>query len=365
MLRPFRHIRSCFVGLAHYLVAVLTVIGLVCWPNASLADQGPRFAPQIIVIVDESGSMRGRHDWLMETLPALGQALVERNKYDLPDALEFTLAGFTLRSRELVQQASGIETARAVSYLRTEGGTEDGYVAIREVLDGHPEHGGSPTTVILVSDEDRDVTDPSISLESLSNYLAMKGVVLHVIGSARIKCPSYGAGIALDQNGVALRTGLDGLSSCENATAQVVPDYAELAWATGGLIWDLEQIAPRQRHRRQTKSVDLEQLIAGLSDRILMQWPATLSARVDYWPTRPRAGDVVTFDASKSIASQPGQQITNWAWDLDGDGVVDGYGPMIAKAFIKPGRFRIVLNVTSNSIPPATSRKELHLEIAD
>lgn len=363
MPHPPHQLRTDFEGLVRYLLATLAVVGLVQWPGAGQANQGERFAPQIIIIVDESGSMKGRHRWLIEALPGLGQALVDRNRYDLPDAVEFTVAGFTSSSHELVEQASPVQAADAVSHLRTNGGIEDGYVAIREVLDAHPKNAGGPITVILISDEDRDITDPSLSFESMSSYLAMNGAVLHVVGLARIRCPNQRAGIAVDENGVALRIGTDGLSSCENATAQVVGDYAELAWATGGLIWDLEKIATRPR--RQNEPFDLEQLIAGLSDRILMQWPATLSARVGYSPAKPRAGDVVTFDASKSFKGQNDSEAVKWVWDLDGDNAADEFGPVIARSFPKPGQHRIELLVTDNSTPPVTSRKVLYVQIAE
>ena len=363
MLRPFRHIRSRFVGLTHRLLAVSTVIGLVCWLGASLANQGPGFIPQLILIIDESGSMTGRHAWLMDFVPALGQALTERNKYDSPDDVEFTVAGFTDNTRKLVLHGSKIDATDAVSRLHTDrGSTEDGYVAIREVLDWRSYDYGPPTTVILISDEDRDVTDPDVSLESLAEYLAANGVVVHSVIPAQILCPGRKAGIAIDQYAVALQPDIGGLSTCENAESWIHRDYAELAWSTGGLTWDLGMLVPGSR--RQASTETLAQFVAGLSDKILTQWPTTISARIDFSPSKPRPGDVVTFDGSNSFVSQPGREISNWAWDLDGDGAIEEHGAIIARMF-STGRHRIVLEVTDNSTPPATSRKVLYLEIAD
>ena len=297
-------------------------------------------------------------------MPALGEALAVSNNYDLPGAIEFTLAGFTTSSHELAQQSSHSDAASAASYLRIDkGGTEDGYVAIREVLDAHPGRDEGPITVILVTDEDRDVTDASITLESLSNYLVANGVVLHVVGYARITCQDHLRAFALDQNGIALRAGTDGLLTCEHANADLVHEYAELAWATDGLVWDIAPVS--QRYRASREQIDIQQLISGLTDRILMQWPATSLARVEYWPTSPRVGDVVTFDASDSIASEAGHQITSWAWDFDEDGAVDEYGSVIAKEFRNSGAQRVILSVTDNSMPPITGRRVIHLEVGN
>ena len=93
--------------------------------------------------------MEGGQSWLAEVLPELRAALDQRNMYDLPDDIYFTLAGFTDASRVLIGHASAVEAALSVSALRVDlGGTEDGYVAIRDALrrpsdrgrhDGHAE----------------------------------------------------------------------------------------------------------------------------------------------------------------------------------------------------------------------------------
>ena len=61
---------------------LVAVAAVVCWSGNVIADSGDSgdgFSPQLILVVDESGSMRGRHSWLADALPALGQALNDRN----------------------------------------------------------------------------------------------------------------------------------------------------------------------------------------------------------------------------------------------------------------------------------------------
>ena len=344
---------------------LVAIAAVVCWSGNVIADSGDGFSPHLILIVDESGSMRGRHGWLADAIPALGQALNDRNVNSLPDQTYFTLAGFTTNSRELAQRSSEIDAARAVSALRTDGDTEDGYAAIRDVLSGYlTGNEYSPTTVILITDEDRDETDRELTLASLANQLVMNGIVVHAVTRARIVCPDQRAGIAIDRSRVAVVPGQNEFSSCSDARVKTFRDYVELAHATGGLVWNLKMIADGSGIKTQPET--LQQFVDALADEVIMQWPTgTLWADIDHWPENPHAGDVVTFDGSNSLSSQPGGQIGDWKWDLDGDGTIDQNGSTVAKIYSAPGRYRIVLNVTDNSNPPSIGRRVLFLQISE
>ncbi|MBT8091572.1 MAG: PKD domain-containing protein [Gammaproteobacteria bacterium] len=341
------------------------MIAIIWWSTAVLANESDGFSPHLILVVDESGSMRGRHDWLADAIPALGQALDDRNVNSLPDQLYFTVAGFTTHSRELAQHASEIDAARVVSALRTDGGTEDGYVAIRDVLNGYlTGNEYSPTTVILITDEDRDVTDRELTLETLSNQLVMNGIVVHAVTRARIVCPDQRAGMAIDPSRVAMVAGQDDFSTCSDARVKTVRDYVELAHATGGLVWSLDMITGFGG--RKTRPETLQQFVNALSDKVIMQWPTgALWADIDHWPESPHSGDVVTFDGSNSLSTQPGGQISDWKWDLAGDGIIDQNGSTVAKIYSAAGRYRVVLYVTDNSNPPSTGRKVLLLQVSE
>lgn len=344
---------------------LLAIVATIWWSSDVIANESDGFSPHLILVVDESGSMQGRHGWLADALPALGYALDDRNVNSLPDQMYFTLAGFTTRSRELAQHASDIDAARAVSALRTDGDTEDGYVAIRDVLSGYlTGNDYAPTTVILITDEDRDVTDRNLTSASLADQLIMNGIVVHAVIRARIVCPDQKAGIAIDQGRVAVLVGQDEFSTCSDARIQTFDDYAELAWATGGLVWNLDMIAGGRG--KKTRSETLQQFVDVLSDKVIMQWPTgILWTDIDYWPENPHAGDVVTFDGSNSFSNQPGGQISDWKWDLDGDGTIDQNGSTVANIYPAPGRYRIALNVTDDSNPPSTGRKVLFLRVSE
>lgn len=341
----------------------LALVAIIWSPSVVFATEGDGFSPHLFIVVDESGSMQGRQDWLAEALPALADALDYRNVNTLPDQIYFTLAGFTTHGRELAQHASAVEAAGAVSALRTDGGTEDGFVAIRDVLSGYLTGTSySPTTVILITDEDRDVTDRDLTLADLADQLVMNGVVVHAVIRARIMCPDRKAGIAVDQNRVAVTAVQGDLSTCSDAATQTIDDYAELAWATDGLVWSLEALTGGRE--KKSKPETRQQFVDALSDKIIMQWPpGILWSDIDYWPKNPRPGDVVTFDGSNSFSNQPGRQVNDWKWDLDGDGSIDQNGSTVARIYSEPGHYRIVLTVADDSNPPGTGRKVVSLQV--
>jgi hypothetical protein len=192
----------------------------------------------------------------------------------------------------------------------------------------------------------------------------MNGIVVHAVIKARIACPDQRAGIAIDGNRVAVVSGKDEFSTCSNARVRTVDDYAELAHATGGLVWNLEMIAGSRGRKPQPEI--LQQFVDVLSDEVITHWPTgTLWADIDHWPENPHSGDVVTFDGSNSLSNQPGGQVSDWQWDLDGDGTIDQNGSTVAKIYSTPGRYRIVLSVTDDSKPPGTGRKVLFLQISE
>ena len=67
----FAFIRSGVAGLAGNWKP-LAIVAIIWWPSVVLANESDGFSPHLILVVDESGSMRGRHGWLADAIPALG-----------------------------------------------------------------------------------------------------------------------------------------------------------------------------------------------------------------------------------------------------------------------------------------------------
>lgn len=207
------------------------------------------------------------------------------------------------------------------------------------------------------------MTDRNVTLDGLVDQLVLNGIVVHTVIRARIACPDRKKGIGVDQNRVAVTVGKDGFSTCSDARIRTFDDYAELAWATGGLVWSLEAFVSGPERVRLDA---LEQFVVALSDNVISQWPTgTLWTDIEYWPKEPGPGDAVTFDGSKSFTNKVDTQVIRWSWDVDGDGTVDQDGPIVATVFSAPGRYRVILEIADDADPSSVGRKVLLVQVSE
>ncbi len=63
-------------------------------------------------------------------------------------------------------------------------------------------------------------------------------------------------------------------------------------------------------------------------------------------PTKPQAGEMVTFDGSDSFDFDG--QIVNYAWDFDADGETDAEKPSVQTSFPTSGSYEVTLTITDN-----------------
>lgn len=69
-------------------------------------------------------------------------------------------------------------------------------------------------------------------------------------------------------------------------------------------------------------------------------------------PTAPATGEELTLDATGSYDPHPGASISEYSWDLDGDGSYErstGTNTQVRTSFARPGRRRLALQVTSST----------------
>ena len=69
-------------------------------------------------------------------------------------------------------------------------------------------------------------------------------------------------------------------------------------------------------------------------------------ARFTFSPSLPLVGQPVTFNATSSY--DPDGTITSFSWDLDGDGAVDHFGPVVTSTYYAAGIYSVTLYVTDN-----------------
>ncbi|WP_084863110.1 autotransporter outer membrane beta-barrel domain-containing protein [Salibaculum halophilum] len=142
---------------------------------------------------------------------------------------------------------SAADFGTATSNLSLSGGTEDGFAAIDFVLNTYNIPAGESTTIILVTDEDRDNTDTSLTFGSISQDLNDAGVNLVSVVNATLEDSSNTTAIATDGNTAYLQDGTGfttaPFGSVTSAAGNTEADYIDLAFATpNGCTADLNQL---------------------------------------------------------------------------------------------------------------------------
>ncbi|OJH33810.1 putative Ig domain-containing protein [Cystobacter ferrugineus] len=225
-------------------------------PNTMCMAGGERVsslapAADVVVVVDESGSMSGEHEWLADFAAPLEAHLMTNgvgdgavpNRYGLlaydPVPLPINVG------TEPMGDYRQFITASAQLRLRGSG-TEDGWRAVHHAVTQYPLRETAARNIILVTDEDRDNTDASITYASLLAEMQAGKAVLNAVVNARFKCGDGSAALGLGQHSVGYKAdGRGGFQTCLNASAyggdgNTIGDYVKLALETGGAAWDIE-----------------------------------------------------------------------------------------------------------------------------
>jgi hypothetical protein len=238
------------------------LLKLLCALAACLAALGSanvRAAPltaDVVVVVDESGSMAGEHAWLPGMIGSLDGQLIASgltgNQYGL---VGFGGGGVGNSGRAFDMDAAaglqGFGTAAqfgaAAGGLVTSGGTEDGYAGINFTLSNYSFRPGAAVNFILVTDEDRDNTNGALTFNSILTALDGQNILLNAVVNNPFTCNSQTSlGVAANAAGF-IADGAGGYNTCANTVigngaGTTETDYVALALQTGGAAWDLNQL---------------------------------------------------------------------------------------------------------------------------
>ena len=234
-----------FSKFSTFLAAPVVALGMAV---SAPADNAEAAAIDVMVVVDESGSMGREHAWLSGMISSLDTALS-----GLGITGNYGLVGFGQSSgggapRVVSNFGTAASFGAATSSLLTTGSFEDGYAGIDFGFSNltFGSNGATATNVILVTDEDRDVFNGSLSLASTLAQLATNNALLNAVvnnpyssdnnASNVIGVDSSGAGYVADGAG-GFTTDTGGLVG--NGAGATETDYAGLALANGGATWDL------------------------------------------------------------------------------------------------------------------------------
>lgn len=193
----------------HIFTKLVCAASAIALSSAQVAAQ----VADIVFIVDESGSMGGEQAFLQTFAPDLNARLGAAGV----NTVRFGLVGYgdsAVVPRQVnvggMQFGSAADFATAASTLGLSGGTEDGYAGINFALQNYAFSMDPNATrlVVLVTDEDRDNTDASLTAQSIANDLTTRGVFFAGILNQNVTdpngTPAIGASAAqtyLDQNG--------------------------------------------------------------------------------------------------------------------------------------------------------------------
>ena len=235
-----------------FCIAMTMVIATLAFSantaQAALAD--------IVFVVDESGSMSGEHAWLGGMVGSLDTALVAAGS----TSNQYGLLGFGGSSSHLNPHKHAVgggdlgtaaQFSAATSSLVITGNTEDGWRGIEYAMNNYSFRAGAAINIVLVTDEDRDNTDNSVTyataLASLTGQSALLNVVVNNPFSDDVGSGSLGVdGVVAGS----LSYRADGSGGFTTATGPIVgngsgsteADYVPMAFATGGAAWDLNKL---------------------------------------------------------------------------------------------------------------------------
>ena len=217
----------------------------------------------VVVIVDESGSMQGEQQWLGTMIPQLDTALESEgltgNRFGL---VGFGSYNYSDSSHDLGRSVpvgganfgTAAEFASASNNLLVNGWLEDGYSAIDFALNNYSFRESAAVNFILVTDEDRDDGNSSLNFTNILAGLqrgtedTKDDVLLNAVVNANFENNAIGVNseanaYTADGSGGYTTTILPSSSGIvTSGFGTTETDYVDLALASGGAAWNLNQL---------------------------------------------------------------------------------------------------------------------------
>jgi len=210
---------------------------------------------QIIIVVDESGSMVTEHMWIGEMVRELDRLLevkgLTNNDYGLvgfggpnngnPHLISFTVGGH----ESPLGNAEAVANFTDGGGLKLTGGVEDGYEGLNYALDAFEDviDVDAALIFILITDEDRD-TASDVTKDNLIQRLLTRGAILNSVVNCSFVDGNGVPALGVSSNKTAYIAGGDLYAESENGTAvegseNTIEDYVDFTWQVGGITWDL------------------------------------------------------------------------------------------------------------------------------
>ena len=219
-------------------------------------------AADIIFVVDESGSMAAEHEWIQKEVVILDEALKEQGVGVGERKNLYALVGFgrndpsAILGITLTSLTSLDGFLNATKLLVLNGIFEDGYAAINHALEAIETRPNTAKQIIFISDEDRGVLRSDLSFDIIAQKLTDAGCVLNVAVNQGFLSSKNDSHFALGLRGDGQLYTFNRSSSVLFSESQggarsssdlfdfgsTYEDYVQLAFATQGVAWDLNQL---------------------------------------------------------------------------------------------------------------------------
>lgn len=198
----------------------------------------------VIVVVDESGSMGTEHGWLGGMATALNTKLVNLGYTPNFGLFGFGGGGAGNLGRTLLNGGTAAQFSTATGNLVVTGSTEDGYAGLSFASTTFAFSGGV-RNYILVTDEDRDNASAH-TFASTAAMLSRQSALLNAVVNNPFTCTGGTAADTIGRTTLSgyRANGVGGYTTCAapvtgdgaNATET---DYVPLALGSGGAAWNL------------------------------------------------------------------------------------------------------------------------------
>jgi hypothetical protein len=216
---------------------------------------------EVVFLVDESGSMTGEHDWLRTTVPKLESKLKDinvgtgmlKNQYGLigfggsaRNESDFRLTSVKSVGNDSSKMGNHDEFVHALDQLRLDGVFEDGYAAIGLSLDSFKFRDQCAIQFVLVTDEDRDIFNATMTYNNTLALLKQARVTLNVVVNQKFRKDNEkplgidSQGNAFIQDGKTYRKEVGATRGI--GFGNTYENYVEMAFATAGAAWDLNRL---------------------------------------------------------------------------------------------------------------------------
>jgi RHS repeat-associated protein len=222
--------------------------------SGSGQSQGLPAAADVVVLVDESGSMTEEQDWVEELVGPLEAHLDSNGIGSGTVPNRYGVMGYDWHTRAINVgtglMGSHLDFPAAARQLDLRGGgSEDGWVAVQYAMAQYPFRNGVAHNIILVTDEGRSNNDNAVTYDTVLASLREKKALLNAVVSARFTCGDGSPALGMGQGRVGFKAdGHGGFQLCDNVTVSngdtnTLTAYVDLAVASGGAAWDIGMLS--------------------------------------------------------------------------------------------------------------------------